>query len=401
MFILTTIVDTIRVPADMLSLPTLVALHKEIDLKYPNRVLMDVGVVICRYGDCLKITNGTCVPGDGGSHHECLFRLVVFRPFVEEVCIGKIIKSSAEGVHVSLGEFFQDIFIPAYWMLRPSHYDEKVGLWVWTPNYDEEEGEETTDDVKEDPESSNNAEGDQNESVDKKEGEGDRFEMEIGAEIRFKVKSIQFTQVTNTAKGVQATTTTTAHSHSIPKEQQEEKTSDKPLRKRSLSLDLSEANDLPPTMHIVASICEDGLGLTSWWTSEGGEEEEEEGDAEAEGDGDEDGVSEGKNDDGEGNAEDEDGGEQSQTIKQQRPDDGDEEIIRDDYLDPDEVMVNHLREEEAIHEDYDDGDEEIVNDEVYGGGDEEIVEEDYVGGDEEILYEQDGRSEEHTSNSSH
>ena len=130
MFILTTIVDRIRIPANMLNLPTLTALHSEIDRKYPNRVLMNVGLVVCRYGKCLKITNGACVPGDGGTHHECLFRLVVFRPFVEEVCLGTIVKSTPEGIQVSLGQFYHDIFIPAYWMLRPSKYNEKLGLWV-------------------------------------------------------------------------------------------------------------------------------------------------------------------------------------------------------------------------------------------------------------------------------
>ena len=276
----------------MLSLPTLVALQREIDLKYPDRVLMDVGLVICRYGDCLKITNGSCGNGCGGSHHECLFRLVIFRPFVEEVCLGKIVKSTAEGIQVSLG-FFQDIFIPAYWMLRPSHYDEKMGLWVWTPNYDDDEEEDEGEGEEKggrDEKKDNTANGDKDEVPVKEEestnaskvkaekGEdeqedGDRFEMHIGSEIRFKVKSIHFTQVTNTAKGVQATTTTTAHSHSFPKEQ-EERNIGKPLRKRSTSVDLSECQNLPASMHIVASICEDGLGLTSWWTSA---EEEEEG----------------------------------------------------------------------------------------------------------------------------
>jgi DNA-directed RNA polymerase III subunit RPC8 len=319
MFILTTIADTIRVPAHMLTLPTVVALHSEIDLKYPNRVLMDVGLVVCRYGDCLKITNGSCVPGDGGSHHECLFRLCIFRPFVEEVCLGKIVKSTADGIQVSLG-FFQDIFIPAYWMLRPSHFDETVGLWVWTPNYDEDEegesGEKADEEGNKDKavataatvdagessstvvavkqeesagasdetkESSSAAEAasDENDET-KEEEEGDRFEMEIGSEIRFKVKSIHFTQVTNTAKGVQATTTTTAHSHSFPKEQ-EEKTVDKPLRKRSTSVDLSESHNRPASFHIVASICEDGLGLTSWWTSAEDDDDDDEEEGEEEG----------------------------------------------------------------------------------------------------------------------
>jgi DNA-directed RNA polymerase III subunit RPC8 len=340
MFILTTIVDIIRIPAHMMASSTLTSLHSEIDEKYPDRVLMDVGLVICRFGDCLKITNGLCVPGDGGSHHECLFKLVVFRPFVEEVCLGRIVKSDADGIQVSVG-FFQDIFIPAYWMLRPSHYDEKVGLWVWTPKYDEDDDEEEegveddngedakpsqTDDplgdteIKVKEESSEQGTPSQEETEKeqeeqetetrqekqetsleetetKQEGEidkeskaeegGDRFEMEIGAEIRFKVKSIHFTQVTNTAKGVQATTTTTAHSHSFPTKE-EETTLDQPLRKRSTSVDLSDVSNMPASMHIVASICEDGLGCTSWWTSQ-----QEDGEVEVAGEGEEVGEGEG------------------------------------------------------------------------------------------------------------
>jgi DNA-directed RNA polymerase III subunit RPC8 len=295
----------------MLSSASLVALHSEIDLKYPNRVLMDYGLAICRYGDCLKITNGSCVPGDGGSHHECWFKLVIFRPFVEEVCVGTIVKSTPEGIQVSLG-FFQDIFIPAYWMLRPSHYDAKIGLWVWTPRYDEDDDDDEEEDDDEKEQGATEEGGDQTQetttetegeataaikveelaspeetSVTKSQGDekessdADRFEMEIGAEIRFKVKSIHFTQVTNTAKGVQATTTTTAHSHSFPKEQEDVKTSDKPLRKRSSSVDLSDVSKLPASMHIVASICEDGLGLTSWWTASK-EEDDDEGSGDAE-----------------------------------------------------------------------------------------------------------------------
>ena len=317
MFVVVSIVDTIRIQPSQLRLPTLVALQNEIDSKYPNKVLMDVGLVVARYGNILKITNGSCVPGDGGTHHECLFRLVVFRPFVEEVCVGTIVKSTAEGVQVSLG-FFQNIFIPAYWMLRPSNYDQKNGLWVWTPDYgDDEEGDENGNNKKIDREkkgenrrtngkhdvvkieddeeeselsskaaaevpSSNNVikkDKDGDEDEDEDEEEGGRWEMEIGAQIRFKVKSIQFTQVTNTAKGVQATTITTEHSHDIPTTaEKEEGQAEKPqmLRKRSLSVDLSDTHSAPSAMQIIASICEDGLGLTSWWIS--GEDDEEEDD---------------------------------------------------------------------------------------------------------------------------
>lgn len=231
MFILTTVVDTVRIPPSMLAQPTLVSVHSEMDKKYPNRVLMDCGLVVCRYGDALEVGDRVLVAGDGGAHHEIICRWLVFRPFVEEVCLGYVSKSSRDGISVTMG-FFEDIFIPAYWMLRPSQFEEETGLWVWTPNYGDDE---------EEPE---------------------RFDMDLGAEIRFKVKSINFTRVTNTAKGVQATTTTTSQSIQTPREQQGL------VRKRSTSVDISDSTtDAPASMHIVASICEDGLGLTSWWTA--------------------------------------------------------------------------------------------------------------------------------------
>jgi DNA-directed RNA polymerase III subunit RPC8 len=277
MFIVTTVVDTIRTPPAMLSIPSITAIHSEMDRRYPNRVLMDVGLVICRYGDCLKIGDGICVEGDGGAHHECLVKLVIFRPFVDEVCTGRIKKSTPEGIQVSLG-FFDDITIPPYWMLRPSKYEARSGLWVWTPSYDEEgaggngteEEEKISGDV------------DQESQQQQTEVEDNRYEMEIGAEIRFKVKSINFTQVTNTAKGMQATTTTTAQAAIHPDMTRtadgagaDSTTAQQPVRKRSISVDLTEFQNMPSSMHVVASICDDGLGLTSWWQEDGGDEEEE------------------------------------------------------------------------------------------------------------------------------
>lgn len=38
-------------------------------------------------------------PGDGGAHTKVEFRFVVFRPFIEEVIVGKIKNCTKEGVH--------------------------------------------------------------------------------------------------------------------------------------------------------------------------------------------------------------------------------------------------------------------------------------------------------------
>ena len=110
MFILHSLVDTIRIPPYHLHRKTLSAIHHEIDEKYPSRVLMDVGLVIARHGSCLQHDHGILVAGDGASHHKCKFRLVVFQPFVDEVMVGTILHSSPQGIIVSLG-FFESILI--------------------------------------------------------------------------------------------------------------------------------------------------------------------------------------------------------------------------------------------------------------------------------------------------
>lgn len=277
MFVITTVAETICVPPSMFYQPTMTSVHDEIDKKYPNRVIMDVGLVICRYGDVLQIGDGVCVPGDGAAHHEVVFRLVVFRPFVEEVCVGTIQSCDEEGIIVSLGEFFYDIFIPAYWMLSPSSYDKGSELWVWTPDYGEDDEDEEEDE----------------------EDDAQKYEMEIGAEIRFKVKGINFTQVTNTVKGMQATTTSTSAKLpkllSKPSSNGGEDIDDVdtgPVRKRSLSVDLTESQKIPASMHITASICEDGLGMLSWWSNleENDDEEAEEGENLSDEENDEEGV---------------------------------------------------------------------------------------------------------------
>jgi DNA-directed RNA polymerase III subunit RPC8 len=285
MFVVTSLVDVIRIPPSLLGGSCRAAIISEIDHKYPNKVLLDHGLVICRYGEVRQISDGVCVAGDGGSHHTCAFSLVLFRPFLEEVVVGRITKSTAEGVHVTLG-FFENVFIPAYWMLRPSVYEPELGLWVWTPQYDD-------DDDDDDDNENDGANGDSKMAKEPSSAEPQRFEMELHSEIRFKVKSIQYTQLTKTVKGLQATTTTddstgggallpqTSTSSSATASSNAGLTNLKadllalgPIRRqRSSTMDDStgiaaaSSSQGQSPMYIIGSICEDGLGLTSWWTN--------------------------------------------------------------------------------------------------------------------------------------
>jgi DNA-directed RNA polymerase III subunit RPC8 len=122
MFVITTVADTVRVPPSHYLQPTLDSVNLEIDKKYPNRVILDVGLVICRFGDAIEISEGICAPGDGGAHYEVVFRLIVFRPLVEEICIGTIAESNEDGIRITLGDFFHDIFLPGKNKIPPFFY---------------------------------------------------------------------------------------------------------------------------------------------------------------------------------------------------------------------------------------------------------------------------------------
>lgn len=324
MFVLTLLADTIRIPPQLLAKPTLTSVQTEIEKRYPNKIILDVGLVVCPYGPPLEIGDGVLVPGDGGAHHQVVFQCVVFRPFVEEVLVGTVRESHEGGITVSVGGFFDHVFIPAYWMLNPSVFDAESGLWVWTPKYDDDDdgGSEGDDEgggdqaVKLEESAAEKEEEGTGDDDGEEEAEENRFEIDIGSEIRFKVKAVNFTRITTTMKGVQATTTTTSHSSDrafglnggggaagakaadaeggsangtkdAKGGEDDKNSSNGAVRRRSSSADLSDSANHPAPMQIVGSICEDGLGLTSWWKSseqeeEGDEEDEEEGEEEVE-----------------------------------------------------------------------------------------------------------------------
>ena len=353
MFFVHRVTDTIGIPPESLSLPTRQAVEQAIDDKYPGRVWMDIGLVVARYNSTknnnnkqeqstqanethnvgkhdenkdtnkdndtsttstsnnnnnnenddvvdIQVRPGVCVAGDAVAHVTTTFSLIVFRPFLEEVCIGTICASTALGIQICLGGFFDQIFVPAFWMLRPTHYEPATGLWVWTPEYDDDEDEEDDDDDKEGQAGGKaqeekgdaqarktNETGTTNnkENKDDKDKQGGdegttRYEMEIGSTIRFKVKSIQFARVTQTAKGRQATLSTTdggGYSGVGGRSTSHEVETTTTVRRRSSSVSLKDDDAAPPPpMKIMASICEDGLGLVSWWESADDNDEEDE-----------------------------------------------------------------------------------------------------------------------------
>lgn len=202
MFVLSEMKDTVRVPPWAFHKKLNDAVKKTLNDKLANKVVHNVGLCIALW-DITKLEDSYIFPGDGASHTVVFFRYVVFRPFMDEILVGKIKSCSKEGVHISLG-FFDDILLPSDSLQHPSRFDEADQLWVW--EYETEEGKH------------------------------DLF-MDPGEEVRFRVVEEIFVDTTPNAP---------------------ESVTEQP--------DLSEETKKSPYT-IIGSISEPGLGLLSWWNS--------------------------------------------------------------------------------------------------------------------------------------
>lgn len=224
MFVLVKMKDSICIHPQNFDMDQLDALTKEIESKYCNKVIADCGLCICLFEFC-SVGDAHVYPSDGSAHVEVTFRLLVFRPFVNEVIVGRIRSCSKEGLTVSLG-FFEDILIPPHLLQQEegvSAYDPAEKMWIW--RYSEEA----------------------------------EYPMYLQEKIRFKVTQVAYTRISESAKGKIATETQTAGTPQGTLQSPELQ------RKRSKSVDLTLSEPTPSAMQLVGRIDEGGLGLCSWW----------------------------------------------------------------------------------------------------------------------------------------
>ncbi|KAJ8601555.1 hypothetical protein CTAYLR_005239 [Chrysophaeum taylorii] len=169
-FVLATISDSVRVAPHHFARAVEEVLREEIDAKYAGRVVSDVG--LCLGAVSIQRSEGLVFPLEGCATYDTTFQQLVFRPFMGEIIVGTIVGSNSSGLVASL-EFFEDVTIPRKFLPKPSTYDEAARLWSW--KYDD----------------------------------ATELHLDIGLEMRIRVKSVNFTRVTAHKRGLQATTTVT------------------------------------------------------------------------------------------------------------------------------------------------------------------------------------------------
>lgn len=105
------------------------AIKEVLNTKLANKVMFQQGLCVALH-DIIEIGDSYSFPGDAGTYTAVRFRYIVFKPFEEEVLLGRVRRSSPEGVWVTLG-FFEDVFIPGAYLQSPARFDSEENCWVW------------------------------------------------------------------------------------------------------------------------------------------------------------------------------------------------------------------------------------------------------------------------------
>jgi DNA-directed RNA polymerase III subunit RPC8 len=137
--------------------------------------------------------------------------MLVFRPRLDAVLVGRIKSCSRDGVQISLG-FFDEIFVGPESLQHPARFDETENVWVW-----EYPGEE--------------------------EGSHHDLFMDIGEPVRFRVAGETFTDTGPSSRPDVA-----------------------PEVKVEGGGGVETGGPRVAPYALTATLNEPGLGLLSWWT---------------------------------------------------------------------------------------------------------------------------------------
>ena len=102
MFYLVEVEDYVRVEPRLFGLSTADAVKEQLNVMYQNYQDKELGAVVSVL-EVLSVDEGIIIPGDGAAYYRSRFKLVVFKPELQEVCFGIIEEITNFGAFINLG----------------------------------------------------------------------------------------------------------------------------------------------------------------------------------------------------------------------------------------------------------------------------------------------------------
>ncbi len=102
MFYLIEVQDYVRVAPKLFGLPTSEAVETQLRETYQDYYSKEFGKVITVV-EILEIGKGVIIPGDGAAYYNSTFKLLVWKPELQELVFGKIAEITNFGAFINLG----------------------------------------------------------------------------------------------------------------------------------------------------------------------------------------------------------------------------------------------------------------------------------------------------------
>ena len=102
MFYEVLVTDHIRVEPNKFGMDTDEAVRTQLEESYASFQDKDIGTVVAVL-DVLDVKEGIIIPGDGAAYYESTFKLIVFRPELQELVYGTIEEITNFGAFMNLG----------------------------------------------------------------------------------------------------------------------------------------------------------------------------------------------------------------------------------------------------------------------------------------------------------
>ncbi|VVB83838.1 DNA-directed RNA polymerase subunit E' [uncultured archaeon] len=102
MFYIIEVEDHIRVEPKLFGLPTMESVEKQLKETYADYYDKEIGKVIAIVG-VIEVGEGVIIPGDGATYYRSRFKLIVWKPELQELTYGIISEITNFGAFVDLG----------------------------------------------------------------------------------------------------------------------------------------------------------------------------------------------------------------------------------------------------------------------------------------------------------
>jgi DNA-directed RNA polymerase subunit E' len=102
MFYLSEVEDYIRVEPKLFGLPTMESVEKQLKETYADYYDKDIGRVIAII-EVLEVGEGVIIPGDGAAYYRSRFKLLVWKPELQELSYGIVSEITSFGAFIDLG----------------------------------------------------------------------------------------------------------------------------------------------------------------------------------------------------------------------------------------------------------------------------------------------------------